>query len=92
MRKRSPLLHLFHAGGHLRFVFLFQQVIVIRLGLIVAAGQIVPVAARSPVPRSSAPGTRPTFAFKLCDGSLTIRNFDLVGLQLALQLQHRRVL
>ena len=35
-----PLLHLFHARGHLRLVLLFQQFVVVGLGLIVTAGQI----------------------------------------------------
>ena len=35
-----PFLHLFHAGGHFGFIFLLQQVVVTRLGLIVPASQI----------------------------------------------------
>ena len=82
------LLPQFHAGGHFRSVLLFQQLVIIRFGLLVAAGQVCELllAHRFLV---QARLVHIDLRLESLDGVLSIRDLDLIRLQLSLDLKHR---
>ena len=87
--KAFALLQQFHAGRHGRLVLFLQQFVVIRLRLLVTAGEIrqLLLAYRFLIqPRL----VIDHLGFQIGDPALAVGNFGPVRLELALQLHHRR--